>query len=258
MSTSTQLLGTDHIDLLVTAASRWRILASQTSAAFGRLESHVVVATATGAGRLLREQNLAATRRLSDRGRGRLADRCTPGAYTFTEVEHLVPVEVIKACHAAEQMCAAAPSWEGSTAQRLLAAVAAGAAHRLDGYSSAPWAWARPQRRSGPPVAVGGAWRPHLDGIRWIGLETIRDHWDSAALVVITTEVAAQVPADLGQRSGVFILAEHEPADAVWQAILALDVQALVLFWPVCEPWLAEQVSDPDPEFVEHRQGERR
>lgn len=254
MTSTSQILSADHLDLLVTAAVRWRILTSRTAAAFSQAESHLVVATCTAAGRLVQQENLAAVRWLSDRGRGRLADRATPEPYTFTEVEHLVPVEVIKACHAAEVMCSSSPGWSASVARRLLVAVATAASHRLEGYSAAPWEWTRPQRRSGPAIAVGAAWRPELPGISWIDTSDLAGRWVDASLVIISTEVAEQLPPDLPRRSGVFLLADREPQDEIWSAIVALDSQALVLFWPTCQPWLADQVSDPSPEFVEHRQ----
>ena len=254
MTSTSQILTVDHLDLLVTAAVRWRILTSRTAAAFSQAESHLVVATGTEAGRLVQQENLAAVRWLSDRGRGRLADRSTPEPYTFTEIEHLVPVEVIKACHAAESMCSSSPGWSASTARRLLVAVATAASHRLEGYSSAPWEWTRPQRRSAPAIAVGATWRPELPGISWVDADELVSRWAEASLVVISTEVAGQLPPDLPRRSGVFLLADREPHDEIWSAILALDAQALVLFWPACQPWLADQVSDPSPEFVEHRQ----
>ena len=253
MTADTQLLSGDHVDLLISAAVRWRILTSGTAAAFTRAETHLVGATRTEAGRLLQQENLASVRWLADRGRCRLGERATPDPYRFTPVEHLVPVEVIKACHAAEALCSAAPGWPGSTARRLLVAVETAATHRLAGYSSAPWQWTRPHRRRAAPVAVGGSWRPDLPGITWVDLDELSAHWSAAALVVITTQIAEQLPPDLPTRSGVFILADQSPGEAAWEAILALDIPALVLFWPTCEPWLAEQVSDPSPEFVEHR-----
>ena len=52
MSPTSATLGTDHLDLLVTAACHWRILTSRTAAAFSRAEAHLVVAGATEAGRM--------------------------------------------------------------------------------------------------------------------------------------------------------------------------------------------------------------
>ncbi len=252
MTPTSATLGTDHLDLLVTAACHWRILTSRTAAAFSRAEAHLVVAGATEAGRMLQQENLAAIRWYADRGRGRLADRLVPQPYTYTEVDRLDPVEVIKACHAAEAACQAAPGWSGSTAKRLLVAIVTAATYRLEGYADAPWNWTRPARRSGPPIAVGSHWRPELPGVTWVDVDEVAQQWASASLVIITSDVAAQLPT-LPPRAGVFLLAAHEPVDEVWQAIIALDDQAIVMFWPTCEPWLREQLTDPAPEFVEHR-----
>ena len=94
-----------HIDLLITAALRWRVLTNPTTAAFTQTERHLVVATATEAARILQQENLAALRWLSDRGRSRLADRAIPDLHVFREVDALDPVEVIKACHAYQHLC---------------------------------------------------------------------------------------------------------------------------------------------------------
>ena len=252
MSPTTGTLGIDHLDLLVTAACQWRVLTSRTAAAFSRAEAHLVVASATEAGRMLQQENLSAIRWHADRGRGRLADRLVPDPYTYTEVDRLDPVEVIKACHSAEAACEASPGWSASTAKRLLVAIVTAATYRIDGYADAPWHWTRPSRRSGPPIAVGGDWRPELPGVTWISPVAVGAHWQEASLVIVTSDVAAQLPT-LPPRAGVFILAAHEPVDEVWQAIVALDDHAVVMFWPSCEPWLREQLNDPAPEFVEHR-----
>ena len=172
MATSrpTPVMTDDHIDLLVTAASRWHILTSATTAAFatGVVEQHVMAATTTEAGRNLRAANAAAVAWLAGRGRERLVDRAPTSDYEHRPVEgHLDPVEVIKAVHAAEAMCSPAPSWKGSAAQRLLAAVITAAEHRLAGYATAPWSWTRPERRGGPAVgvAIAGDDRPHVPGL---------------------------------------------------------------------------------------------
>lgn len=250
---ASSILGTDHLDLLVAAASEWRILTSATAAAFSRAEAYLVVATAAEAGRLIQQENLAAVRWNADRGRGRLADRMVPSPYTFTPVDRLDPVEVIKACHSAEAACADSPGWAGSTARRLLAAINLAATYRLEGYADAPWQWTRPMRRSGAPIAVGSSWRPPLPGVTWVSPAEAAARWSEAALIIVTTDVAAELPAALTPRSGVFLLAEHDPADEVWQAIVAMDDQAVVMFWPTCEPWLREQLAHPSPEYVEHR-----
>jgi len=37
-------------------------------------------------------------------------------------------------------------------------------------------------------------------------------------------------------------------------AVAAVSPEA-VLYWPVCDPWLAEQVRDPSSQFTHHRDG---
>ena len=95
----TLTLTDDHLDLLVTAATDWHLLASPTMAAFAGspLEQHIVVASATETGRVLRAENMASVQWLSDRGRTRLSERGPSGPYTHHRVENPDPVEVIKA-----------------------------------------------------------------------------------------------------------------------------------------------------------------
>lgn len=246
------VLTDDHIDLLVTASMRW-LVSSRTAAAFSRFEGHVVLGTATESGRLLRAENTAAVQWLSDRGRTRLIERAPTEPYLYRKVEHLEPVEVIKAAHAAQSHCGASPTWEGSTAQRLLAAIITAATHRVDGYTEAFWSWTRPQRRSGRPVGVSTTWRPEVPGLTWVDPSDLCAHWGEAPLVVITADAADAIPADLPARAGIFLITEDEHPNRVWQALTALDLQALVLFWPTCLPWLVNQLHDPAPEFVEQR-----
>ena len=250
--TSSHILGDDHLDLILTAASHWEVLGPASSAPVTGAGPGPGTATAS-AGRLLRQANLNAVRWLGDRGRGQLADRITPGPYTFTEVDRLDPVEVIKACHAAQAACSAAPGWPASMAKRLLDALVRAATHRLDGYAEAPWLWTRPVRRCGRPIAVARTWRPDLPRVSWVSVDQVRQQWQDAALVVVTTEAATALPPGLPPRSGVFILADRQPHEQVWQAIMALGEQALVMFWPDCQPWLLEQLNHPSAEYVEHR-----
>lgn len=252
----TPVLSNDHIDLLITAAAAWHVLASRTTAAFARgtVEQHALTASPTEAGRLLQAENSAAVRWLSDEGRTRLVDRAHPVPYTHRPVEHLVPVEVIKAAHAAQAVCSASPTWPQSTARSLLAAIVTAATHRLEGYSDAPWSWTRPQRRVGHAIGVtlDGA-HPEVPGLTWVALDELREHWSSAPIVVVTVPAAVRVPADLPPRAGVFVLADGEPDNTVWEALTSLEMQTLALFWPACRPWLADQIQAPDREFVEHR-----
>ena len=50
-----------------------------------------------------------------------------------------------------------------------------------------------------------------------------------------------------------FLLTDGVAGDEVWVALQELPAQATVLFWPSCSPWLAAQVADPSPAWVEFR-----
>jgi hypothetical protein len=255
----TPVLTDDHIDLLITAAADWRLLASPTTAAFAQsaLERHVIVASSTEAGRMLRAENTASVRWLSDHGRNRLVDRAPAGAYTHTRVETIDPVEVIKAAHSAQAACKDSPTWSSSPTARLMAALITAATHRLPGYADAPWFWTRPQLRSGTSIGVAltHSTPPQVPGLTWVTPDQAREHWDEAPLVVIRCDAAAALPADLPARSGVFVLSfdGQEDANLVWEAVSGLNMPALALLWPSCQPWLQQQLRDPAPEFVEHR-----
>jgi hypothetical protein len=250
------LLSVDHLDLLVTAATRWRVITPRIYASLAsQAEGRLLVITAEDAGRIIQTENLAAVRWLTLQGRTRLVERIPePVSYVHRPIEHLRPVEVIKAVHAAQAACTSSPSWFKSRAQQLLAAILTAATHRLDGYDDAPWAWTRPDRRAGAPIGIAGQWRPEVPGLAWVEGEDLRERWDEASLVVITPEAAATVPADLPDRSGVIVLVSDDtPPKAVWDALVALDMQAPVSFWPTCRPWLLQQLSHPEADFVEHR-----
>lgn len=255
----TPVLTDDHIDLLITAATDWRLLASPTTAAFAQsaLERHVVVASSAEAGRMLRAENTSAVHWLSDHGRTRLVDRAPVGPYNHHRVESVDPVEVIKAAHSAQDACKDSPTWSTSPTARLLAALITAATHRLPGYAAAPWSWTRPQQRSGRSIGVAlpHSTPPAVPGLTWVSPEQVREHWDDAPLVVIRCDAAAAVPADLPARSGVFVLSfdGQEDANQVWEAVSGLNMPALALLWPSCRPWLQQQLRDPAPEFVEHR-----
>lgn len=254
---TTPVLTADHIDLIVTAATRWNVLASRTRAAFtpSPVEQHTLVATATEAGRLIREENKAAITWLAEHGRARLVDQAAAERYVHRPVEALHPVEVIKAAHAAQAACQHSPTWPGSSTKRLLEAVVTAATHRLEGYADAPWAWTRPHRRGGAPVGIRTAVQepPSIEHLTWVTVGEARQVWDDASMVIITVEAAGDLPADLRARAGVFVLTHEHDHNQVWDALTALEMEALVLFWPQCQQWLTGQLQHPSPEFAEHR-----
>lgn len=255
----TPVLSDDHIDLLITAATDWRLLASPTTAAFAQsaLERHVVVASSVEAVRMVRAENTASVQWLSEHGRTRLVDRAPADTYTHRRVETLDPVEVIKAAHSAQASCKDSPTWSTSPTARLLTALVTAATHRLPGYADAPWSWTRPQLRSGRSIGVALAHStpPAVPGLTWVSPDQVREHWAEAPLVVIRCDAASSVPADLPTRSGVFVLSleGQEDANQVWEAVSGLNMPALALLWPSCQPWLQQQLRNPAPEFVEHR-----
>ena len=248
-SSPTPVMTDDHIDLLVTAASAWHILTPATTAALagGIVEHHFMAVTATEAGRALRTANAAAVRWLAGRGRERLVDRVPADQYDHRPVDgDLDPVEVIKAVHAAQQMCSPSPTWNTSPAQRLLAAVLTAAEHRLDGYAAAPWSWTRPEHRGGPAVGVAleGDPHPQIPGLEWIRPEELRERWATASLVIVRPTAAALVPADLPARAGVAVMiTDGEHHNVVWSALTDLDMATQVLFWPHCSTWLQAQLA---------------
>jgi|SRR5664279_923341 len=253
MDADSQILGTDHLDLLVSASSAWGVLTSSAGSALSMHSSQLVTASRTTAGRLLQAANMESVLRqrvisVTDR----LAILAKPALYEFREVDHLSPVEVIKAAHAADHLCSLSPNWADGTGSRLLKSIVTAATHRVDGYAAAPYRWTRPRVRSGDAVAVGGAWRPDLPGFTWIDVDEVATHWDTARLLLVTTEVVGEIPVGLPPRSGIFTLESRGPSTETWTH-LSVAGPAPLLFWPVCQDWLADQVLDPSPEFVEHR-----
>ncbi|MFE5339670.1 hypothetical protein ACFQ80_05595 [Isoptericola sp. NPDC056578] len=253
ITSTSPTLTNDHIDLLVTAAARWQILTDPTTAAFAG--DHHLGLTPTQAGQQLRQENLAATAHLADQGSLKPADLVDPGPYTHEPIQHVDPVEVIKAVHAAQHACAPSPRWQHGTARKLLTAVATAATYRLPGYADAPWLWTRPQRRTGMPLGIAtGDDYPPIPGLQWHAPgEQLHDLWAKAPLVLITPAAALELPADLAARSGVFILTTTETQAKIWLAVRDLKMQTGVLHWPTCEPWLTGQLREPSPEYAEHR-----
>ncbi|MHA6513399.1 hypothetical protein [Tessaracoccus sp. Z1128] len=254
--TDATLLTDDHLDLLVTAAREWRVLIPRTMAAFneGLLQEHFVIGAANEVGNLIRQENTHALGWLAEHGRTKLVDRHQPAPYRFQPVEHLDPVEVVKAAHAATSACEPSPSWAGSPVKRLIDAVLRAAILRIDGYAEAPWLWTRPLLRSGDPIGVAlGDQHPTIPGLRWVEPQAIAAHWEAAPVVIFTVPAALEAPPALKPRAGVFVLSDGDDQESVWNALVTLDMQALVLLWPACEPWLLDQLNSPDREFTEYR-----
>jgi hypothetical protein len=61
---------------------------------------------------------------------------------------------------------------------------------------------------------------PQVPGLEWVSQSELRDHWPSAALVVIRPAAAPLVPADLPERPGVVVHVTHdEHHDEAWAAL---------------------------------------
>lgn len=239
----------DHLDLLTSAVASWRVLAAGRSVpphAAGDWGAEVTAA-ATATGRLLRRENAAALEALSGHAAIRVADRKEFLPYTFRPVTHIDPVEVIKAAHAAQACCSGGPTWVGSVGEQLLSCVITAATYRLNGYVAAPWIWTRPSRGvDGVPVGVTSGDHPDIPGLRWVDPGELRAHWYDASFVVVQADAVGEIPPDLPARPGVFLLSHEKHPDVVWESLSALDMQALALFWPSCQTWLAEQLADPE------------
>ena len=79
---SFQLVEADHLDLLISAATAYGQLTSATTAAFSPAHAAAVTAASPDeAGQLLLEENRAAARWRSRRGRGRLPAGCRPATW---------------------------------------------------------------------------------------------------------------------------------------------------------------------------------
>jgi hypothetical protein len=143
----------DHLDLLVTDAVRYRVLVDADTAATSEGASRLTtVATPNEAGQLLLEENLATVLRHAV-GSTR-SEQQRPPDYVHRPVDQFQPIEVVKAAHCYQHVCAVNPSWDSSTAARLAAAILHAATERLPGYDEAAWSWTRASTRTGEPVGL--------------------------------------------------------------------------------------------------------
>lgn len=219
----------DHVDLLTTAAVRWRVVVSEPAttltAGSGLFEFTADQTTAL----LMGVRQLATGAPLPDPCRFR------PVAWPVN------PVQVLKAVHAFEHMCEHLTAWDRSVARKLLAALAKAAIERIPGYSEAAWNWSRSVSLQGAPIGVAGDWRPPVRGLVWHGLDVDPTLWANARLVVVTAEALPTLPA-LPQRAGIYVLGKcpDDQLPDLWSANVAASQ---LLWWPICAPWLADQLS---------------
>lgn len=231
---------TDHLDLLVSAALRYRVLVSATAAAFSAGTSRAgTVATPTEAGWLLLEQYLSAIRWGTGTGPPAGVD------YQHRQVHRFEPIEVVKAAHCLQHLCQDSPSWAGSAAARLLEAILRGATERLPGYAQAAWHWTRPAAPTGEPVGLSRTWKPIETGVRWLTTPgELAQAWDNASLVLLPVDVLELLPADLPQRPGVYACVAGAVEPEVWVALEELQPDAVIVL-PTGRRWLLEQLHDP-------------
>lgn len=212
----------DHIDLLVTAALRFGVIQSPDG----------VVRPAAHAKALA--QRVGSMLWIRTGG-------C--GGYVFRPVkDSFDPVEVVKACHAVESVCGA--EWAGSMEQRVVAALVKAASLRVDGYSAAPWMWTRPTAPIG--FCLRGQSVPGLEGLEWVtDVDELREVWQSAAHVVVTSDAVPLLPAELVDRPRVHVLVIDPDrfAHAVVAAHECVYSHATVVLWPDGAGWLGEQLA---------------
>jgi len=172
---SATVVSADALDLLVTAALRYGVLASRTRNAFSPTTAGVLQATPDDAGRVLLAQHLAAQHPTLAAPPPLSSElRC----YQHVPVVHIEPVHVLKAIHTYEAVAAASPGWDTSAAHTLTTALLRAAVKALPGYAEAPSSWRRPLVRSGPPIGLARQWRPVRDGVTWM---TSRESWPTGS-----------------------------------------------------------------------------
>lgn len=243
---NTQLVTADHLDLLVSAAVRYRVLVSETAATFSSLVGvgGTVGTTPDEAGRILLEENIASLHWRTSRGRGRVELDPTKSEYLHHPVDVFEPVEVLKASHAYQRITSDSPSWAGSVAFRLATAIAGAATQRLPGYAAARWFWERPPARTGEPVGLRRSWSPGGLEVNWVTREQMRRQWDDAALVLVAVDAIEDLPTGLAPRAGVYLLADAHVTAAQWPEIEQLNPDVMVML-PAGADWLAKQLRDP-------------
>ncbi len=236
--TASPLLSADHFDLIATAALRYRVLTAPPAACFAGARASVVGVNAAIAGRILHQENVAAAL-----ASGRLDPQAIVGDYDFRPVEEpLDPVEVVKACHALEDLCRDRTGWEETVACRLVGLIARAATERIPGYTAAPWRWHR-SSRCGAPIGYGGAWRPEVPGLEWVDVAELTRQWATARVVVITTDVMPDLPAGLPRRPAVIAL--HDATNIEGLMAMWSDLVTDGMVWPLCATALQVAVSEP-------------
>lgn len=222
-------VSTDHIELLTTAAATWRVIVPQS-----------VAALAAGSGLFALSPQQAADLLLGQRAVATGVP--APTGYRFQAVTAPPePVQIIKAVHAFDHMCRHLPAWSTSPVRRLLESLGRAAAERLPGYSEAAWHWTRADALSGDPIGIGATWRPAVAGLAWHGPDVDPELWAEARVVIVTAEALPLLPA-MPERAGVLVMGQCPGGELpdLWSGGV---VVSRLLWWPECEPWLAEQLA---------------
>lgn len=150
------IVGTDHIDFLVSAACRYEITyysgRSKSANPIDWKRVRVDHANADEIGSMLMRENLASiSHRYGDvPSEDHLA---AIAGYRMRSVAIGVPgqtaaLDVLKAAACLRYQSCEHPGWEGSDAEQFLAVLEARAINLLPGYSSAQWEWSRERARA--------------------------------------------------------------------------------------------------------------
>lgn len=230
-------LSADSLDLLVTAALRYGVLASRTRSTFAPTAGGILQASPDDAGRVLLHQHLAAIPHLARPPKLSSELRC----YRHVPVPHVDPVHVLKVVHTYNDVAATGPGWATSAARTFTAAPLHAATCALPGYAEAPTRWHRPAVRSGTPIGLARQWRPVSDGVIWMTPRELAADWEAAAVVLLTVDALPDLPPDLPARDGVYVLTGSEVGPAAWEAI-ATSPALLIVQLPTGAAWLREEL----------------
>lgn len=232
-------LSADTLDLLVTAAERYGVLASPTRRAFSSAPAvgGIEHASPDDAGRVLLRQHLAAAPQPIQALQLPTELRC----YRHVPVPDVDPVHVLKALHTYDAVAATSPGWAASAARTLTTALLHATIRALPGYAAAAGCWRRPTVRSGSPIGLARHWRPISEGVVWMSARELTAHWAAAAVVLITVDALPDLPGDLPARDGVYVLAGSEVSPTAWEAI-ASSPALLIVQLPTGGKWLREEL----------------
>ena len=155
------IVGTDHIDFLVSAACRYEITyysgRSKSANPIDWKRVRVDHANADEIGSMLMGENLASISHLAyapEIAQAMLQrQQAAIAGYRMRSVAIGVPgqtaaLDVLKAAACLRYQSCEHPGWEGSDAEQFLAVLEARAINLLPGYSSAQWEWSRERARA--------------------------------------------------------------------------------------------------------------